>query len=168
MNETDIPAAQPAAYQETWIPGADAYTVGSRGPQSTPQEGPQAVSRSVAVEARRALTDEGLPRSWRLNRTADIVAVLRSGQRRRTLWLDLAWRTNEEGHPRLGLVIPRHGATVVARNRLRRRLRELIRRRILPALSPVDLVVRSRASAYRAAFRKLATDLEEWQRSLTP
>jgi ribonuclease P protein component len=55
----------------------------------------------------------------------------------------------------------------VARNRLRRRLRELVRRRILPDLVPLDLVVRSRAAAYQAAFQKLATDLEQWQRSLS-
>lgn len=113
------------------------------------------------------MKSERLPRSWRLNRTADIVGLLRSGKRRRTPRLDLAWRANDQGHPRFGLVIPRHGATVVARNRLRRRLRELVRRRILRELAPVDLVVRSRAAAYQAEFQKLATDLEEWQRSLT-
>ncbi len=113
------------------------------------------------------MKSERLPRSWRLNRTADIVAVLRSGQRRRTLRLDFAWCPNDQGHPRFGLVVPRHGATAVARNRLRRRLRELVRRRILPDLVPLDLVVRSRAAAYQAAFQKLATDLEQWQRSLS-
>jgi ribonuclease P protein component len=51
---------------------------------------------------------------------------------------------------------------MVARNRLRRRLRELVRRRLLPGLASMDLVIRARAGAYRAEFRDLAADLERW------
>jgi ribonuclease P protein component len=66
----------------------------------------------------------------------------------------------------LGLIVPRHGATAVARNQLRRRLREIARRSLLPRLPTIDLVVRSRAEAYRAGRRELQADLEQWQCSL--
>ncbi len=81
--------------------------------------------------------------------------------------MDIFWRPSGSGHPRLGLVVPRHGGTAVERNQLRRRIREIARRRILPEIGAIDLVVRPNASAYRAAFLDLATDLEEWLRSLT-
>ena len=92
--------------------------------------------------------------------------MLRLGRRRRTPRLDIAWYPNDTGHPRLGVVVPRYGSTAVARNRLRRRLREIARRSVLPGLSALDLVVRPRPDAYRSPFEELAEDLETWRRSL--
>ena len=80
--------------------------------------------------------------------------------------MDIAWYPNDSGHPRLGLIVPKHGSTAVARNRLRRRLREIARRQIFPGLPSVDLVLRSRPDAYRAEFGALAGDLETWRHSL--
>jgi ribonuclease P protein component len=54
---------------------------------------------------------------------------------------------------------------VVRRNQLRRRLREVTRRKILPQLTALDVVLRARARAYEAPFADLAADLEQWQRS---
>ena len=102
-----------------------------------------------------------------MTHTSDIAAVQRRGRRRRSPRLDIFWCGNELGHPRFGVVVPRHGQTAVARNRLRRRLREILRGRVLPTLSPLDLVVRTRASAYRARFHELAADIDTWARSLT-
>jgi ribonuclease P protein component len=84
------------------------------------------------------------------------------GRRRRTIRLDIAWYPNDRGHPRLGVIVPRHGASAVARNRLRRRVREIARRQVLPQLGPVDLVVRARAGAYQAQPEALALDLGQW------
>lgn len=95
------------------------------------------------------------------------MAVARTGRSRRTPRLDISWRENEVGHPRLAVVVPRYGRTVVRRNRLRRRLREIARRRVVPALPPLDLVIRSRPSAYGAGFEELAHDLEQWARTLS-
>jgi ribonuclease P protein component len=80
--------------------------------------------------------------------------------------LDIAWYPNDAGHPRLGLVVPRYGSTAVARNRLRRRLREIARRAVLPVLGPLDLVVKPRPPAYRADFNTLSADLQQWATSL--
>jgi ribonuclease P protein component len=93
--------------------------------------------------------------------------VVSRGRRCRARRMDIFWRPSRLGHPRLGLVVPRHGGTAVARNRLRRRIWEVARRRILPRIGAIDLVLRPNATAYQAAFPDLATDLEEWLRSLT-
>jgi len=63
------------------------------------------------------------------------------------------------GHPRLGIVVPRFQFTAVARNRLRRRVKEILRRDALPALPAVDLVVRATRAAYAASFAVLRTDV---------
>lgn len=45
------------------------------------------------------------------------------------------------------------------RNRLKRRLREIIRLHVLPTLPPFDLVVRTRREAYAASFLALTSEL---------
>lgn len=91
-----------------------------------------------------------------------------SGCHRRTPRLDISWRSNDMGHPRLGLIVPKYGATAVARNRVRRRLRECSRRRILSKLRGrgVDLVVRARPAVYKANLEELTGDLDKWLRSI--
>jgi ribonuclease P protein component len=89
--------------------------------------------------------------------------VSRHGARRRTPRLDISWTPNALGHPRLGLIVPRYGRTAVARNRLRRRLREHARRALLPCIPPLDLVIRCRPDAYGGARGALYADLDQWR-----
>ncbi len=67
----------------------------------------------------------------------------------------------------MGIIVPRYGASVVARNRVRRRLREAGRRYILPQLRPVDLVIRALPGAYQAGPEDLTGDLEAWLQSIS-
>jgi len=62
-------------------------------------------------------------------------------------------------HPRVGLIVPKLKHTVVERNRLKRRLREIVRTRLLADLPVIDMVVRARAEAYNASFNTLAGEL---------
>ncbi len=130
--------------------------------EPTPQEGPQEAFCVRAYKARARLTSEGHSRSRRLALASEIQKVVQSGRRHRTKTLQISWLPNELKHPRLGVVVPRFGNSAVARNKLRRRLREIARRRLLPSLTPIDLVIKPRASAYRAAFTELADGLEHW------
>jgi len=61
--------------------------------------------------------------------------------------------------------VGKQGHRVVERNRLKRRLRELGRTRLLPALYDaglaVDVLLRARREAYEASFRTLAREVEE-------
>jgi ribonuclease P protein component len=49
----------------------------------------------------------------------------------------------------------------VDRNKLKRRVREIVRVQLLPHLPPVDLVIRARSSAYDQPFAALATELAD-------
>jgi ribonuclease P protein component len=64
--------------------------------------------------------------------------------------------------PRVGIIVPRHKQTAVARNRVKRRLRETVRTALLPALAalpPMDVVVRASPDAYDADLATLVADL---------
>jgi ribonuclease P protein component len=93
-----------------------------------------------------------------LARGPDLTECWASGKRARSPHLDVAWRPNTKGHARMGIIVPLYQHTAVARNRLRRRLRELLRRNPTP-LPSVDLVVRARREAYAAPFAVLRAEL---------
>jgi ribonuclease P protein component len=61
--------------------------------------------------------------------------------------------------------VPKHKRTAVARNRLKRRLREIGRTELLPRLRragrPLDLLLRARPEAYEVGYRELRTQLTE-------
>lgn len=79
----------------------------------------------------------------------------------------MIWADNTTGHPRLGLIVPRYQSTAVARNRLRRRLREIWRRDLQDTLPAWDTVVRARREAYSASFAALRGQLVRWQAAAT-
>ena len=61
---------------------------------------------------------------------------------------------------RVGLIVPRYRHTAVARNQLKRRLRELTRLQLLPTRLPVDVVIRARPEAYDVEFDHLRADVD--------
>lgn len=80
----------------------------------------------------------------------------------------MIWAHNTAGHPRLGLIVPKYRQTGVARNRLMRRLREIVRRELLGRLPALDVLVRARREAYDAPFTDLRADLMGWAASVPP
>jgi ribonuclease P protein component len=67
-------------------------------------------------------------RRHRLSRSRDFDAVYRHGRSASTRYLVLYWFPREDGgESRLGLAVPRKAGGAVARNRIRRRLREIWR-----------------------------------------
>lgn len=61
---------------------------------------------------------------------------------------------------RIGVIVPRYGQTAVSRNRVRRRLRELVRTRLLPAAPPCDIIIRALPQSYEAEYSALARDID--------
>jgi ribonuclease P protein component len=67
----------------------------------------------------------------------------------------------------VGIIVPKHGRRIVDRNRLKRRLREILRQEMLPWLSgrgsAMDVLVRARREAYTATYDELRQELIAWQ-----
>ncbi len=78
----------------------------------------------------------------------------------------MMWRDNPAGRPRLGLIVPRFQFTAVARNRLRRRLKEIWRRQLQAGLPAGDLVIRAKREAYGMSFVQMQAELLEWRGTL--
>jgi ribonuclease P protein component len=97
------------------------------------------------------------------------MAVRRAGTPIRIEYLDVRAMTTTRGASRVGFVVPKYKHSAVDRNRLKRRLRELVRTRLLPVLrtSPgdghmmgLDVVVRALPSAYRVQWPALAVEID--------
>lgn len=88
----------------------------------------------------------------KLRKTDEFSSVFRFKRVRRGINLDIYFRDNEIGQPRLGLVVPKKALPrAVDRNRLRRILRESFRLS-QEHLGAVDIVIRVKVSGKEAAY----------------
>lgn len=106
--------------------------------------------------------------SFRLRRHADYQRVYKAGRKQfgRQMAYFFAPRDrqaaarSETAGPRIGLTVPKALGKAVARNRIKRRLREAVRA-ALPLLSaPVDLVLHPKRSVLDADFALLQREIE--------
>src|SRR5262249_27841090 len=120
--ETDVPAQRAPAEAPARFPRGYVDARGPRHTQAPPRQGPDA---SLRVE-------NEVQRRHRLSRSRDFDAVYRQGRSTSTRFLVLYWfdREEEPGEPRLGLAVPKAAGNAVARNKIKRQLREVWRARL--------------------------------------
>jgi ribonuclease P protein component len=87
--------------------------------------------------------------------------VKRAGRRLRTEHLDVRANDSLLSYARAAVIVGKHGHTIVERNQLRRRLRELVRLKILSAMKANDIIVRVFPSAYDSSFNQLSNEVDE-------
>jgi ribonuclease P protein component len=139
--EADLSAQRAQTQAEARLPCAHGVARRSRDPEAAAREGAQAaVGLSPPQPAH-------VERRHRLSRSRDFAAVYRHGRSVSTRFLVLHWFPREDGddgEPRLGLAVPKRVGNAVARNRMKRRLREVWRARLdtLPRGRDYVLVVR--------------------------
>ena len=83
------------------------------------------------------------------------------GKRVRTATMDVRAIASLRASARVGIVVPRYKHTAVARNRLKRRLRELVRVEWLPVLSVMDVVIKAIPPAYERDFDALRVEMRQ-------
>ena len=101
-----------------------------------------------------------MPQLPTLRRRADFEAIARDGSARSTSLLVLRWVRTERAETRIGLSTPKAVGGSVQRNRVRRRLREILRRRV-DAIGPGwDLLLIARPAAGQATFAELGDAID--------
>ena len=107
------------------------------------------------VTVRSSHRQHGLPKSARLRRTADYRKVYAEGRRRNLGLLVGFARANGERTSRIGITVSRALGGAVERNRLKRRVREVVRRHRAELGPGWDIVLQPRAAAKTAPFLDL-------------
>ena len=84
----------------------------------------------------------------------------REGKRVRSAHLELRVAASPLSWARVGFIVPKHGREIVDRNRLKRRLRELVRTTALHRLPSQDAVLRALPGAYALSWSALSAEVE--------
>jgi ribonuclease P protein component len=95
------------------------------------------------------------PRASRLTKRRDIERVREEGRALHATEFIARLSSSPFAYLRVGVVVPRYGHSAVERNRLKRRLREIIRQDLLNAPVRGDLVIWVRPAAYAVTFGHL-------------
>ncbi len=112
------------------------------------------VSRSEAPE-----TDQRFPRSCRLTARRQFLEVYKRGRKVRRSSFTVFGMPNDVGRCRIGLTVTRRVGGAVARNRIKRVLREVFRRHGMKLKQPMDLVVNGQRTLLSMSARQIEREL---------
>ncbi|HEV2182443.1 MAG TPA: ribonuclease P protein component [Candidatus Acidoferrales bacterium] len=127
---------------------------GSDGPPLAESRHEQAADAGAKVRAKK-----NLPREWRLVRRSDFEAVYREGRRRSSATFLVFLRANGLERDRFGMSVKKALGNAVVRNRMRRRIREILRLHREEILPGWDVVIHPSRSVETLEFSKLETEL---------
>jgi ribonuclease P protein component len=105
------------------------------------------------------------PREARLVRRGDFDAVYRAGKRRSSSNFTVFFRANQLPVSRFGFSIKKALGGAVVRNRMRRRMREIVRCHRMEIPAGWDIVIHPKSSVGRAEFVGLTADLVRLMKS---
>ncbi|MHB8413391.1 MAG: ribonuclease P protein component [Candidatus Acidiferrales bacterium] len=100
-----------------------------------------------------------LPREWRLVRRSEFEAVYREGRRRSSATFLIFLRANGLPRDRFGMSVKKALGNAVVRNRIRRRIREVLRLHREEILPGWDVVIHPSRSVATLEFTKLEAEL---------
>ncbi len=101
------------------------------------------------------------PKSARLLKHADFERVYQQGRRHFSPSMTVFFLEREiGGGPRVGLTVGKVLGGAVTRNRIKRRMREAIRRQLMPLTANVDVVINPKKSASVLETMKLEAEIE--------
>jgi ribonuclease P protein component len=144
MSEKDLPTEQPPAGQEARVspPDVDSRRAGHH--QGEAAQGPPPALGLI----------------WRVDRR-DIFEALRHGRRRREGPITVSWISGDPAEPpRVAYTIGRRVGSAVVRNRVRRRLRMLIRE-AAPTLRPGAYLIGVGPAAALLSYEELRDSLQK-------
>ena len=102
---------------------------------------------------------QSLPREWRLVRRAEYDAVYREGRRRAGTTFVIFTRRNSLPRGRFGMSVKKAVGNAVMRNRIRRRVREILRLHREEIAPGWDVVIHPSRAAATSKFAQLETEL---------
>jgi len=162
--QAHVPAEQPSAREDPRLPAAHAHARRAFDPLVSAVQGPHPPLGLRARGPRDSRTGPVLAAGQRMRRREEFSAAVRAG-RRAARGAVVVHVTNpapgaNDGPARAGLVIPKAVGGAVVRNKVRRRLRHLLRARLGEFPPGSSVVVRALPAAAGCPYRRLETDLD--------
>jgi len=104
---------------------------------------------------------EKFPKSARLRKRPEFLKLSRTGRKIHSAHFVIVSGINDRGVSRLGITVSGKVGNAVARNRIKRSLRELFRRRRHELSRGVDLLVIAKQSASEISSREIAEEMRQ-------
>jgi ribonuclease P protein component len=150
--QADLSAEQPSAGQDPWISPADAHPRWSGDPLGASRQGPQPTV---------GLSHPVLPHQARLRSRAEFAEVTRRGTRAGASDLVVyLWPGDGDSRTHAGFVVSKAVGPAVVRNKVRRRLRHLVRDRLDAVPAGSRIVLRATPTAATATSASLGAQLD--------
>ena len=105
------------------------------------------------------MCDQSFPKSARILRRAEFRRVYDEGRRVTGPYFAAFCLAGTSGGPRIGLTTPRALGKSVDRNRIRRRIREAVRRQLRELGPEWEIVLNPRRAALEAPFAELSREI---------
>ena len=106
-----------------------------------------------------SVADLKFPPLLRLRRRVEFDRVYKGGERHSSANMTVIFLAAASGGPRVGFTAGKALGGAVERNRIRRRLREAVRRHLRELKTPAEVVFHPRKSALRAEFSQLEAEV---------
>ena len=133
---------------------ADAEPLGGEG-----REGASVAGAAFTKGVQGKQGKRNLPREWRLVRRSEFEAVYREGRRRSSATFLIFLRANGLPRDRFGMSVKKALGNAVVRNRIRRRIREVLRLHREEILPGWDVVIHPSRSVATLEFTELEAEL---------
>ena len=146
-DQAHLSAQETPSISRTWLPQAHALVRRPKSASTTSSKGPGPSHRLSKPK----------PRDRRLRRRADFDRVFQHGRHNGGKLLSVRSVSNEQPLTRFAFAIPKRVGGAVVRNRVRRRLREILRS--LSLVEGFDVVISVRPEASTATFAALKAEL---------
>lgn len=162
-NEKDISTKQCSQKTHAWIPDTHEHDGGTRRSQAAARQGAQTPHRLDSAQTGSSVALHGklfsLPKSARLLARREFLFLQNRGKRRHCPHFVIVSSLARGGQSRLGITVTRRFGNAVARNKMKRLLREFFRARKAQIAPAQDIVIIPRIGAHTLTLTQIAEEL---------
>jgi ribonuclease P protein component len=163
-NEKNVSTKQPTTQTHARIPDPYEHGRRSRSPQKTPRQRAQTSDGADSAQAGPSLSTKDAHHTFskdaRLLKRREFLFLQQRGKRQHSPHFVVISSISRNRHSRLGITVSRRFGKAVARNRMKRMLRELFRTRRAEVTPAKDILIIPKAGANALTFAQVTTELE--------
>jgi ribonuclease P protein component len=164
LNEKNVSTKQPTTQTHARIPDPHEHSRRSRSPQKASRQRAQTLDGADSAQAGPSLSSrtpsQRFSKDVRLLRRREFLFLQQRGKRQHSPHFTVISSPTRKGYSRLGITVSRRFGKAVARNRMKRMLREFFRTRQAEMTPARDILIIPKVGANALNFAQVTTELK--------